>query len=70
MLSLYYDVLLILHREDRLHHCYYELLQWIPTLKSEIAAATEDSEVKLIMRHVTTTPHLYVIRYLTLHQAE
>lgn len=69
MLSLY-DVLLVFCREDRLHCCYYELLWWIPTLKSEIAAETEDSEVKLILRHVITTLRFYAIHYLMLHQAE
>ena len=44
------DVPLTLYREDGLYHCYQELLKWIPSLKANIAADSEDYKVKLIMK--------------------
>ncbi|KAI6157033.1 hypothetical protein BKA82DRAFT_4509570 [Pisolithus tinctorius] len=38
--------------EDRLYRNYQELLRWIPTLKSDIAANSEDHEVKSIMKYL------------------
>ncbi|KAI6158287.1 hypothetical protein BKA82DRAFT_4415306 [Pisolithus tinctorius] len=38
--------------EDRLYRNYQELLRWIPTLKSDIAADSEDHEVKSIMKYL------------------
>lgn len=38
--------------EDRLYRSYQELLRWIPSLKSDLAAESEDYEVRLIMKNL------------------
>ncbi|KAI5984061.1 hypothetical protein EDD15DRAFT_2171775 [Pisolithus albus] len=38
--------------EDRLYRGYQELLRWIPSLKSDLAAESEDYEVRLIMKNL------------------
>ncbi|KIM54426.1 hypothetical protein SCLCIDRAFT_31116 [Scleroderma citrinum Foug A] len=39
-------------KEDRLYCNYQELLRWIPSLKSDIAASSEDYEVKNLMKYL------------------
>ncbi|KIM51531.1 hypothetical protein SCLCIDRAFT_33351 [Scleroderma citrinum Foug A] len=41
--------------QDRLYRGYKQLLRWIPSLKSDLAADSEDYEVKLIMKDLNKT---------------
>ena len=54
-------MLLTLCREDHLYHCYQELLKWIPSLKANIAADSEDYEVKLIMKEVSANTSMLLV---------
>ncbi|KAI6113857.1 hypothetical protein EDD16DRAFT_1709283 [Pisolithus croceorrhizus] len=38
--------------QEHLYHNYQELLRWIPSLKSDLAAESEDYEVRLIMKNL------------------
>jgi len=40
-------------REECLYRSYQELVQWIPSLKPDLTAESDDYEVRLIMKYVS-----------------